>query len=128
MKQLGAFLTKFKPIVEELAVRVEDHGAPSISFAVSVLGVLRRALGELAGVTDAVEAGPTVEEERQAQNAAYAFGDANFDESPGLSLGPRLVDDDVEEEVELMRRLEVLTTKCLRAGLKAVGTRWLYTK
>ena len=58
-------------------------------------------MDELAGAIEAVEDGPTVEEEWR-----YAYVESHYDESIGLPLYPKLVDDPVKEELKLTRRLE----------------------
>ena len=87
MKQFGACLTNCNPIVEEQVVRIKDRDAPSISFAVSVLRGVRRAMEEITGAIDVVEA---------------AHGEAYRDESTGLLLDPKKVDDAVKEVVDFM--------------------------
>ena len=58
---------------------------------------LERAWEAITGAIDAVEAVPTVEEECQAQKAAYAYGEAYDDWLVGLPLDPKMVDDAVKE-------------------------------
>ena len=50
-----------------------------------------------------MDAGPTVEEECQAQKAPYACREAYYDESTSSPLDLKLVDDAVKEELEFMR-------------------------
>ena len=87
---------------QELALRIKDRHAPSISFCGVCSSRVEAGLGGIPGAIDAVEAGRAVGEECHAQEAACACGKAWYDESTGLPLDPKMVDDAVEEVVEFM--------------------------
>ena len=64
------------------------------------------------------------------QKLAREPGQSSYDEVTGLPLDPKLVDVS-KEELMFMRKLqvyhEVLVSYLDKSGLKAVGTRWVYT-
>ena len=86
---------------------------------------------EVIGAIDSIEAGPTVEEECLAQKLADEPGQVSYDEVTGLPLDPKLVADAIKEEFMFMRKLrvyhEVPVSYLDKSGLKAIGTRWVYT-
>ena len=130
-KQFGTFMAKCHPIVEELPASVNNHEVSSIAFATSILRALRRPLEEITGAADDVEARPTVEEECSAHRNAYESGQAFYDEAIGLQLDPKIVADAIKEESTFIRTLhvyhEVPASYLDMSGLKAIGTRWVYT-
>ena len=77
-----------------------------------------------------MEAGPTVEEECLVQNIAHKPGQISNDETTGLPLDP-MVADAITEEFMFMRKLQVYheipVSHLDKTGLKAIGTRWVYT-
>ena len=130
-KHFGTFMTKCPPIVDELESSSTNPGTSPILFATSVLRVLRRTLEEVAGAIDSTEAGPTVEEECPVQKRAREPGQVSCDEVTVLPLDTKLVADAIKEELMFMRGLrvyhEVLVSYPDTSGLKAIGTRWVYT-
>ena len=130
-KQFGTFMTNCHPIVEELAASVPNPEMFPIAFATSVLRGWRRTLAEVTGAVDNVEAGPTVEEECPVQKHAHESGETSCDEATGLPLDPEMVADAVKDELMFMRKMQVyravLVSYLDKSGLKAIGTRWVYT-
>ena len=63
---------------------------------------------------------------RPAQKVAYEYGQAYHDESTGLPLDPKLVDDAVNDFLELMRERKVYHqvpgSFLTESGLKPIGT------
>ena len=59
------------------------------------------------------------------------LGQVSYDEVTELPLDPKLVADAIKEELMFMRKLqvyhEVLVNYLDKSGLKATGTRWVYT-
>ena len=130
-KQFGTFMTNCHPIVEELESHFTNPGMLPISFATSVLRGLRRTLEDVTGTIDSAEAGPTVEEECPVQKIAREPGQISYDEVTGLPLDPKLVAGAIKEELMFVRKLrvyhEVPVSFLDKSGLKAIGTRWVYT-
>ena len=73
----------------------------------------------------------TVEEECSAQRNAFESGRAYYDDATSLPLDPKMVADAVKEELMFLRMLQVyhdvLVSYLDKSGLKAIGTRWIYT-
>ena len=65
------------------------------------------------------------------QKHAHESGQISYDESTGLPLDPKMVADALKEQLMFMRTLqvyhEVLVSFLDKSGLKAIGTRWVYT-
>ena len=124
-------MTSCHPIVVQLAASVKNSKMLPVAFATSVLQGLRRTLDEIIGAIDDVEAEPTVEEECSAQKNVYESGQVSFDGSTGLPLDTKMVAHAIKDELMFMRELqvnhEVLVSYVDKSGLKAAGTRWVYT-
>ena len=104
-----------------------------IAFATSVVRGLRRTLAEITGAVDNVEAGPPVEEECPVQkHGNVESGQTSNDEAAGLPFDTKMVADPVKEELMFMCKLqvyhEVPVSYLDKAGLKAIGTRWVHTR
>ena len=110
--------------MEEHAASVPKLEVPAIALATSVLRGLRRTLEEITGVVDAVEAGPTVEEECPVCTSLLRH------KSTGFPLDPKMVADAVNEELTFMRRLQVYHeipgSYYDESGLTSIGTRWIH--
>ena len=130
-KQFGSFMTNCSPIVEELESSSTKPEMLPISLATSVFRGLRRTLEELTGAIDSTEAGTTVEEECPVQKHARELGQVSYDEVTGLPLDPKQAAEAIKEELMFMRGQQVyheVPASCLdKSGLKAIGTRWVYT-
>ena len=130
-KQFGTFMTICLPIVDELESSSPNLGTSPILFASSVQRGLRRTLEEVAGAINSTEAGQTVEEECLVQKLASEPGQVSYDEVTGLPLDPKQVADAIKDELMFMRELQVyhgvLVSYLDKSGLKAIGTRWVYT-
>ena len=65
------------------------------------------------------------------QKLAREPGKVSYDEVTGMPLDPKLVAGAIKEELMFMRKLrvyhEVLVSYLDKSGLKAIGTRWVYT-
>ena len=65
------------------------------------------------------------------QKLASEPGQVSYDEVTGLPLDPKQVADAIKEELMFMRELQVyhgdLVSYLDKSGLKAIGTRWVYT-
>ena len=125
-------MTNCHLIVEELESSATNPGMLPISLATSVFRGLRRTLEEASGAIDIGESGPIVEEECPVQKHAREPGQVSYDEVIGLPLDPKLVVDAIKEKMMVMRKLQVYHEVPVRyldkSGLKASGTRWVYTK